>query len=62
MYADAWATALLVLGYEEGRALANREGLAVLWIEESPSGEFEEHMSPAFKAYMVKQSLQKTAI
>ena len=62
MYADAWATALLVLGYEEGRAVADREGLAVLWIEESPSGEFEEHMSPAFRTYLIKQSLQETAI
>jgi len=32
--ADAWATALLVLGAEQGAAVAEREGLAVLFVRE----------------------------
>lgn len=32
MHADAWATALMVLGPERGRALAEREGLAVIFV------------------------------
>jgi FAD:protein FMN transferase len=31
--ADAWATALLVLGPEQGRALADERGLAALFVE-----------------------------
>lgn len=32
MQADAWATALMVLGPERGRALAEREGLAAIFV------------------------------
>lgn len=32
MYADAWATALMVLGLERGRLLAEREGLGVIFV------------------------------
>lgn len=32
MYADAWATALMVLGVERGRALAERQGLAAIFV------------------------------
>ena len=32
MHADAWATALMVLGPERGRALAEREGLAAIFV------------------------------
>ncbi len=32
MQADAWATALLVAGPEEGLALAQRMGLEALWL------------------------------
>ncbi len=35
MLADAWATALLVLGRDRGLALANERGLAALFIERS---------------------------
>jgi thiamine biosynthesis lipoprotein len=38
MEADAWATALLVLGPEKGMQLADKENLAALFVERSPSG------------------------
>jgi thiamine biosynthesis lipoprotein len=47
--ADAWATALMVLGPEEGMALARREGLAALFIERGgQAGEFVETETPHF--------------
>ena len=46
MLADAWATALTVLGPEEGLALAAREGLAARFIVRGPSG-YREILSPA---------------
>ena len=33
--ADAWATALYVLGKEKGLKLANENGLAVIFIDEN---------------------------
>ena len=39
MTADAWATALFVLGVEEGRALAEREGLGALFLSPDPQVE-----------------------
>jgi len=36
--ADAWATALMVLGREHGLALARRHGLAALFIERDAAG------------------------
>ena len=36
--ADAWATALLVLGPDEGPLVAEREGLAVLFVRERADG------------------------
>ena len=38
MEADAWATALLVLGSEKGMQLAEKENLAALFVERGPSG------------------------
>ncbi|HVJ00691.1 MAG TPA: FAD:protein FMN transferase [Sphingomonas sp.] len=52
MYADAWATALTVLGPEEGRALAEREGLAALLVTREADGRFAEHLSPALEAML----------
>lgn len=49
MLADAWSTALTVLGHEEGRRLADRENLAALFVVCTPEG-FEEHMSAAMAA------------
>ncbi|KKC25981.1 thiamine biosynthesis protein ApbE [Sphingomonas sp. SRS2] len=41
MLADAWATALTVLGTEEGLEIATREGLAARFVDQ------REHLSPA---------------
>lgn len=38
MYADAWATALSVLGPVEGIAVADREGLAAVFVVEAQAG------------------------
>ncbi len=48
MEADAWATALSVLGPEEGLEVARREGLAALFIAHPPGGELEETSTAAF--------------
>ncbi len=48
--ADAYATALMVLGPEEGMQLAERLGLAALFIERTGAGgEFRERATPAFE-------------
>ena len=39
--ADAWATALMVLGVEKGIALAERHGLDVLFLQRSPGGQID---------------------
>jgi thiamine biosynthesis lipoprotein len=46
--ADAWATALLVLGPEEGYATAEREGLAAHFIERTPDGGLRARATPGF--------------
>jgi thiamine biosynthesis lipoprotein len=48
--ADALATALLVLGPDEGRALAAREGLAARLVRREPDGTYSEWSTPAFEA------------
>ncbi len=48
MWADAWATALLVLGLEEGRKLAEREEIAALFLVREED-DFAEYMTPAFE-------------
>ena len=48
--ADALATALLVMGPEEGMAFAEREGMAVLMLLRTDDG-IEERQSVAFNAY-----------
>ncbi len=48
--ADALATALLVLGPDEGRALAARERLAVRLVRREPDGTYAEWSTPAFDA------------
>ena len=48
--ADAWATALMVLGRAEGLALAERLGLAALFIERGARpGEFVASQTPQFE-------------
>lgn len=53
MVADAWATALMVLGPEEGLAVARREGLAVLLLARQ-GGSFVEWTTPGFDACVVQ--------
>jgi thiamine biosynthesis lipoprotein len=48
-FADAYSTALMVLGPEAGMALAGRLGLAALFIERNANGSgFTEQSTPAF--------------
>jgi thiamine biosynthesis lipoprotein len=49
--ADAWATALMVLGPEEGMALARRLDLAVLFIDRAPDGTLVESATPGFERF-----------
>jgi thiamine biosynthesis lipoprotein len=49
--ADAWATALMVLGPEEGLALARRRDLAALFLARNPDGSLDESASPAFERF-----------
>ena len=48
--ADAWATALMVLGPEEGMALARQQGLAALFVTRSATaGQFVESATAQFE-------------
>jgi thiamine biosynthesis lipoprotein len=48
-FADAYATALMVLGTDAGMELAGRLGLAALFIERNANGPgFTERSTPAF--------------
>jgi thiamine biosynthesis lipoprotein len=49
-WADALATALLVLGPDAGRALATRERLAARLVRRQPDGTYAEWWTPAFEA------------
>jgi thiamine biosynthesis lipoprotein len=51
MHADAWASALTVLGAEDGLALAIRENLAARIVIRSDDG-WTEHISPALEALL----------
>lgn len=53
-WADAYATAIDVLGPEEGYYLAVGQELAVLMILRRPDGSFVEKASPAFSQYVAK--------
>lgn len=50
-YVDAWATALNVLGADDGLALAVRNGLAAMFIERRGEG-FTHRMTPQFERYI----------
>lgn len=52
--ADGLATALMVLGDEKGIKLAERKGLAVLFITQNKDGKFTEKYSSKFKNFMQK--------
>jgi len=47
--ADAWATALLVMGAEEGMALAEREGLMASFVVRSGADGFDVSTSSAYR-------------
>jgi thiamine biosynthesis lipoprotein len=50
--ADAFSTALMVLGPEEGMAAARRLGLAALFIERPPGeGSLIESQTPGFATF-----------
>ena len=47
--ADGWATALLVMGAEEGMALAEKRGLAASFVVRTTSELFDVRMSSAYR-------------
>ena len=51
MRADAWATALTVMGATAGRAFAARHGLAARFLQRSAQG-LQETMTPAFERHL----------
>jgi thiamine biosynthesis lipoprotein len=54
MHADAWATALTVLGEAAGMAVAEREGLAVRYLARVDAGRLCEIMTDAFRAHLAQ--------
>ncbi len=52
MVADAWATALSVLGPDEGHAVAVREGVAALFVRQEAGGAVSRS-TPEFRARVV---------
>lgn len=48
--ADGWATALNVLGPDEGLALATAQGIPALFLVRAPDGQFVERTTPQFTA------------
>jgi thiamine biosynthesis lipoprotein len=49
MWADAWSTALTVLGREQGMALAGAHGIAALFVQREPDGRLTETLTPAME-------------
>jgi thiamine biosynthesis lipoprotein len=56
MRADAWSTALMVLGPEHGYQLAEQAGLAAYFIVSTDSGGFTDRETPAFDRHRLKDS------
>lgn len=54
MRADAWATAFMVLGFEESLAIANKKGLAARFVTRVGDG-FKVVVTDAFKAYAINE-------
>lgn len=52
MLADGLATGFMVLGREKAMHLANEKGIAALFIEKLPNGEFEESFSESMQDYI----------
>jgi thiamine biosynthesis lipoprotein ApbE len=61
MIADAWATALTVLGPQEGIEVAEREGLAALFISRQDDGTLVEQTIGGFDTYLVSNESGKAA-
>lgn len=55
MLADGLSTSFMVLGQEKAIALANKEGIAALFIEKLPDGKFKETFSDAMQGYINRQ-------
>ena len=55
VWADAWATALMVLGPDEGWELARREGLAAHFIERDGEDGYRSWATPEFEALSTSQ-------
>ena len=53
MAADAWSTALTVLGRHDGLALAERMGLAARFVERTPTG-LREYLSTPFEQMLAE--------
>lgn len=53
--ADALATAFMVLGLDAGRALAEREDLAVYFIYKSTGDQFADHVTSRFSTYLAEE-------
>ncbi|HEY0861028.1 FAD:protein FMN transferase [Pseudoxanthomonas sp. F37] len=51
MHADAWATALTVMGAEKGHAFATRHGIAARFLQRTGEA-MRETMTPAFAQYL----------
>ncbi len=49
-YADAMATALIVLGPDKGHALASAQNIAAHFIARAPDGSLHDRQTPAFAA------------
>lgn len=56
MAADAWSTALTVLGAEQGLALAERQGLAARFVARDAGGGFTEHMSSHLRGMLAESA------
>ena len=54
MHADGWATALTVMGLEQGLAFAGEHDLAARFVTRTANG-IEEHLSPAFQRLLDAQ-------
>ena len=52
MWADGWSTALMVLGLDDGLALARAQGLAAHFVQRTDGGGFAERFSPAMEALL----------
>ena len=51
MLADAWSTALMVLGLQAGLQRASEQGLAALLVQRQPDGKFTEILTPAMQEW-----------